>query len=196
VSVVRRVGLPVEQLSDEMLLTGFTAGDEDITVAFVRRFQSKVFGVALAVLRDTGAAQDVAQQAFERAWRQGHTYDPRRGAVAAWLTTITRNAAIDAARVRRPLPVDAHELLSRVADTADSPERAALAGDSDEYLRAALRQLPAEQARAVVLAGIGGLSASQVADSEGIPLGTAKTRIRTAMLRLRDALTQAGVDRD
>lgn len=187
---VRRIGLPVDQLPDETLLTGFAGGDEEITVAFVRRFQSKVYGVALAVIGDARAAEDVAQQAFERAWRHGRTYDPLRGSVAAWLSTITRNVAIDAVRVRRPVPVDSDGLLALVGAAGDSPERAALANESASELRAALRGLPAEQARAVVLAGIAGYSAAQVAESEGIPLGTAKTRIRTAMLRLRAALSE------
>jgi RNA polymerase sigma factor (sigma-70 family) len=193
---VGRIGLPVDQLPDETLLAGFGSGDEEVTVAFVRRFQSRVFGVALAVLGDRHAAEDVAQQAFERAWRRGHTFDPRRGTVAAWLCTLTRNLAIDAARVRRPVPVDVDELLRRLSTTSLGPEDVAVAEESARELRAALRELPRDQARAVVLAGIVGLSASQVAASEGIPLGTAKTRIRTAMRRLRVALVQPGADRD
>jgi len=195
-SIVRRVGLPVDQLPDETLLLGLGSGDEEVTVAFVRRFQGKVYGVALSVLGDRTQAEDVAQQAFERAWRNAHGYDPRRGTVSAWLSTITRNLAIDATRVRRPQPADPDELLLRINATAESPERAAVASESAAALRAALHQLPHEQARAVVLAGIVGLSASQVAAAEGIPLGTAKTRIRTAMQRLRGALASEQVDHD
>jgi RNA polymerase sigma factor (sigma-70 family) len=189
---VDRRGLPAEQLSDETLLAGFVSGDERTAVAFVRRFQAKVFGVAIAVTGDAGLAEDVAQQAFERSWRHGHAYDPLRGSVATWLGTITRNLAIDALRVRRPVPVDAGELLARLVAGAVCPEQAALAGEAAGELRAALRALPAEQARAVVLAGMAGLSAAQVAAGEGIPLGTAKTRIRTGLLRLRSALSAEG----
>ncbi|MDQ6837692.1 MAG: RNA polymerase sigma factor [Actinomycetota bacterium] len=193
---MRRIGLPVEQLPDETLLTGLGHADREIDVAFVRRFQAKVYGVALSVLGDPGMAEDVAQQAFERAWRHAHTYDARRGTVSAWLIAITRNLAIDAARVRRPHPIDADELLVRIAPTGDGPEHAAVAGESADALRRALRLLPPEQSRAVVLAGIVGLSASQVAETENIPLGTAKTRIRTAMHRLRSALATERSDRD
>lgn len=189
---MRRIGLPVDQLPDETLLAGLGQGDEEVTVAFVRRFQRRVFGVALSVLGDTRLAEDVAQQAFERAWRNAHTYDPRRASVGTWLTTIARNLAIDAARVRRPVPVDPDELLLRVTADRDGPEHAAVTDESASELRAALRLLPVEQARAVVLAGIVGLSASQVAQTEGIPVGTAKTRIRAAMQRLRAALIQEG----
>lgn len=182
-----RFGLPVEQLPDESLLAGVAGGDEELTVAFVRRFQRSVYGVAVSILGDARLAEDVAQQAFERAWRHARTYDARRGAVRTWMITITRNLAIDAARARRPQPVDPDELLLRVAG-GDGPERAALRGEASQSLRAALATLPVPQARAVVLAGIVGLSASQVAEAEDIPLGTAKTRIRTAMRRLRQQL--------
>jgi RNA polymerase sigma factor (sigma-70 family) len=193
---VPRDRLPVGELTDEALLAGFGAGDEESTLAFVRRFQAKVFGVAVAVLADGHAAEDVAQLTFERAWRHARTYDARRGAVVSWLTSIARNAAIDASRVRIARPTDAVELLERAGVAADTPERVALAGESAAELRGALAKLPQEQARAIVLAGIGGLSASQVASVEGIPLGTAKTRIRTAMLRLRVALEQTGLNRE
>jgi RNA polymerase sigma factor (sigma-70 family) len=186
---VRRLGLPVDQLPDDTLLAGLGDGDPEVSVAFVRRFQRRVYGVALAVLGDPRAAEDVAQQAFERAWRHAGTYDTRRGSVGTWLTTITRNLAIDAARVRRPQPVDPEELLMQVAGSAEGPERRTLAAEVGEEMRAALRELPAEQARALVLSGIAGYSASQVAEAENIPLGTAKTRIRTAMHRLRDILS-------
>ena len=185
---VRRIGPPVEQLTDEALLAGLGAGDDELTAAFVRRFQAKVYGVALAVLGDGTAAEDVAQQAFERAWRHGHAYDPRRGTVGTWLAAITRNLAIDAVRVRRPAPVDAAALLDRMGAAPSTTEGAVLAGEAAGELRAALRSLPPDQARAVVLAGIAGLSAAEVAHHEGIPLGTAKTRIRTALQRLRRAL--------
>jgi RNA polymerase sigma-70 factor (ECF subfamily) len=177
------------QIPDETLLSGLGQGDEELTVAFVRRFQPRVFGVALSVLGDSRLADDVAQQAFERAWRHADAYDPRRGSVSGWLMTITRNLAIDTARARRSVPVDPAELLLAVSAAHDGPEQAVMAGFAAAELRAALRRLPAEQARAVVLAGVVGMSASQVAENEGIPLGTAKTRIRTALHRLRAMMT-------
>lgn len=180
----------MDQLPDETLLAGFGNGDDEISVAFVRRFQRRVYGVAQAVLGDPRQSEDVAQQAFERAWRHAATYDTRRGSVGTWLTTITRNLAIDSARVRRPQPIDPEEFLVQVAGAHDSPERRVLADEVGDEMRAALRGLPVDQARALVLAGIGGLSASEVAEAEHIPLGTAKTRIRTAMHRLREVLSE------
>jgi RNA polymerase sigma factor (sigma-70 family) len=177
--------MPVDELPDDSLLAGYGASDPDVTVAFVRRFQRRVYGVARTVVGDATLAEDVAQQAFERAWRHAGAYDARRGSVTSWLMTITRNLAIDATRVGRAHPVDPAELLLRVNVGADGADQAALSRIVADDLRSALTRLPVEQARALVLAGIGGLSASEVASAEGIPLGTAKTRIRTALRRLR-----------
>jgi RNA polymerase sigma factor (sigma-70 family) len=195
---VRRAGLPAGDLPDEALLSGFGDGDEELAVAFVRRFQSKVFGLAMAVTGDPREAEDVAQQVFERVWRHAGAFDPLKGSVAAWLATITRNLAIDTVRIRRPVPVDAGELLARMtagASSAPDPSEVAGAQTSARALRAALCDLPAAQARAVVLSGIAGFSAREVAAAEGVPLGTAKTRIRTAVHRLRAVLDDREADR-
>lgn len=191
---VHRIGAPVEQLSDEALLAGFAAADPELATAFVRRFQAKVFGTAVHVVGDARTAEDVAQSAFERAWRHARTYDPRRGSVSGWLGVIARNLAIDTVRVRPAVPVDpaalSSEFIGHPQATA-GPEQAAVDTEAAEDLRDALRCLAPEHARAVILAGIAGFSAKQVAESEGIPLGTAKTRIRTGLLRLRAKLQEA-----
>jgi RNA polymerase sigma factor (sigma-70 family) len=176
-----------ERQADEGLLAGLGAGDAELAVAFVRRFQRIVFGVALAVTGDPGTAEDVAQQAFEQAWRHASLYDSRRGSVRAWLTTITHNLAIDVVRARSALPMDPNDLPVLLAAMTESPERLAVANDSAAGLRRALTRLPVPQARAVAMSGIYGMTAKQVADTEGIPLGTAKTRIRDGMQRLRAA---------
>ena len=174
--------------SDEVLLAGLGAGDAELAVAFVRRFQRIVFGVALAVTGEPGTAEDVAQHAFEQAWRHASVYDSRRGSVRTWLTTITHNLAIDVVRARSAVPMDPGDLPVLLAAMTDSPELVAVANDSAEGLRHALTLLPAPQARAVAMAGIYGMTARQIAGTEGIPLGTAKTRIRDGMQKLRAAL--------
>jgi RNA polymerase sigma factor (sigma-70 family) len=181
------MGTASERQADEGLLAGLGAGDAELAVAFVRRFQRIVFGVALAVTGDPGTAEDVAQQAFEQAWRHASLYDSRRGSVRAWLTTITHNLAIDVVRARSAVPMDPDDLPVLLAAMTESPERLAVANDSAAGLRRALTRLPVPQARAVAMSGIYGMTAKQVADSEGIPLGTAKTRIRDGMQRLRAA---------
>jgi RNA polymerase sigma-70 factor (ECF subfamily) len=177
---------------DDLLLAGLAAGDADLSAAFVRRFQQRVFGVALAVLGDVRQAEDVAQQAFERAWRHAAVFDPRRGSVGAWLATITHNLAVDAVRARRTEPVDPVDLEALLGADHGSPEHDALREESAAELRAALRTLPAEQTRAVVLAAFRGMTAREIAAAEQIPVGTAKSRIRIAMHRLAVALDASG----
>ena len=176
-------------VSDETLVAGLAAGDRDAASAFVQRFQRRVFGLARTIVFDDRAAEDIAQEAFVRAWKHAAAYDPRRGSVVGWLLTITRNLAIDAVRVRVPVAIDPAALLGYDAASAErGPGDHAELSDDRERLRAALALLPEEQSRAVVLAGLLGYTAREVGDIEDIPLGTAKTRIRTALLRLRAAL--------
>jgi RNA polymerase sigma factor (sigma-70 family) len=191
---MRRIGLPVGRVSDEALLAGLATGDHEITVAFVRRFQSMVYGVAVAVLGDPQLAEDVAQQTFERAWRHAQMYDSRRGSVKTWLRTISHNLAIDAVRARKPTPIAPEDLDSLLDLVTDTPERHALAEETSSRMRAAVATLPREQGRALVMAGIYGMTAQQISEVEQIPLGTAKTRIRTAMGKLRNTLGPERVD--
>jgi RNA polymerase sigma-70 factor (ECF subfamily) len=174
---------------DDALLAGVAAGDADAMVAFVRRFQRRVFGLALSVVGDAALAEDVAQEAFVRAWRNAAAFDARRGSVASWLLTVTRNLAIDAIRLRRADPVDPDQLIRLDLPARDaSPADVATAHEDANRLLAALRRLPVEQRRAVVLAGIGGRTAREIGEVEGVPLGTAKTRIRAGLLKLRESL--------
>lgn len=181
------MGIPADRLPDETLLAGLGAGDAELAVAFVRRFQRLVFGIAVTIVRDRGVAEDIAQQTFEQAWRHAPVFDSRRGSVRGWLSTIARNLAVDVLRARTSTPVDPDDLPALLTAVTDTPERFAVAHDSAEALRRTLAGLPTGQARAVAMAGIYGMTARQVADTEGIPIGTAKTRIRDGMRKLRAA---------
>jgi RNA polymerase sigma-70 factor (ECF subfamily) len=185
----RRTG--VWAVADDALLAGLGAGDPDAAAAFVRRFQGRVFGLALTLVGDRAVADDVAQEAFVRAWKHAGAYDARRGTVSTWLLTITRNLAIDALRAMRSTPTDPDVLAALLpAAPGSGPDGAAIAGDDAARVRTALAALPEEQRRAVVLARFSGLTAAEIGDREGIPLGTAKTRIRSGMVRLRDAMAE------
>jgi RNA polymerase sigma-70 factor (ECF subfamily) len=179
------------EASNEALLAGFVTGDPDAAAAFIRRFQRRVYGLARAIVGDAALAEDVSQEAFVRAWRHGLAYDPRRGSVPTWLLTITRNLAIDTVRLRRPQPVDP-EAITRLGWEADgpgsSPTTSVVARDEETRLRAAISRLPDDQRRALVLAAIGGRTAKEISECEGIPLGTAKTRIRAGMIKLRASM--------
>ena len=171
-------------------MSGLAAGDADAATAFTRRFQAQVYGLVLTIVRDEGTAEDVAQETFVRAWRHAQTYDPRRGRVATWLLTIARNLAIDVIRVKTAEPLDPDFMANRVqqAGATGNPADHGAPPDERERVRGAIFELPAEQRRALFLAAYLGRTAQEISDLEGIPLGTAKTRIRTAMLKLRDSL--------
>jgi RNA polymerase sigma-70 factor (ECF subfamily) len=178
----------VTPLTDESLLAGMAVGDQDAAAAFVRRYQGRVYGLALTVVAVPAVAEEVAQEAFVKAWRHADSYDARRGRVATWLLTITRNAAIDAVRYHKATPMDPDVLTARlVADEDRSDEPAARFATTDQ-VRGALRALPLEQSRPVVLMTFYGLTAKDIAEREGIPVGTVKSRIRRGLGALRDRL--------
>jgi RNA polymerase sigma factor (sigma-70 family) len=180
---------PPGGLSDDALLAGLTFGDPEAGREFVGRFQSRVYGLALGVLRDPALAEDVAQEALLRAWKHGQSYDSRRGTVAAWLLRITRNLAIDALRLRRAEVMDPDVLAAVAPPSTVSVEDAALTSEAVGAVRRALRQLPEEQSRALLLSAFYGRTAEEISRSEAIPLGTAKTRIRLGLRRIRAELT-------
>jgi RNA polymerase sigma factor (sigma-70 family) len=172
-------------LSDETLLAGLAAGETAAGAAFIRRYQARVYGLVITIVRDPGTAEDVAQETFVRAWRNAGTYDPRRGRVATWLLTIARNAAIDAMRVRRPEPLDPEIVAGRLQGVTDEPPVVR------ELVREALSELPAPQRRALFLAAYAGRTAREIGELEHAPVGTIKTRLRAAMSRLRDSMEAA-----
>jgi RNA polymerase sigma factor (sigma-70 family) len=176
-------------LSDETLLAGLGSGDSDAAASFIRRFQGRVYGLAITIVGDAMAAEEVAQETFTRAWQHAEAYDPRRARVSTWLLSIARNIAIDQIRMRRYEPVDPETFFSlELASNDPSPDERAVASDDADRLRDALRVLPADQRRALVLAAFYGRTGREISEMEGVPLGTVKTRIRTAMLKLRSIL--------
>jgi RNA polymerase sigma factor (sigma-70 family) len=177
-----------DDFSDEVLLSGMAVGDHRAELVFVRRYQHRLFGLAMRIVGDATLAEDVAQEAFLRIFRRARTFDPRRGSVTAWVLTITRNLSIDAVRLRRGSPTDPQDEVFRNLISADrQPEEAAIIADALDHVRFALRELPIEQRRAVVLAGMYGRTAMEIAAAEAIPVGTAKGRIRLGMDKLREA---------
>jgi RNA polymerase sigma-70 factor (ECF subfamily) len=168
-------------------------GDDRAGLVFVRRYQARVFGLALGMVGDAALAEDIAQEALIRAWRHAPVYDPRRGAVSTWVLTIARNLTIDALRMRRAVPTDPDDLINLgLVSNEASPEGAALSSDVARGLHLALSGLPADQRRALVLAYFYGMTAAEISDSESIPLGTAKTRIRAGLTKLREAMATEG----
>jgi RNA polymerase sigma factor (sigma-70 family) len=178
------------EVADDVLLASFAVGDPEAGAAFVRRYQRRVFGLARSIVDDRGLAEDLAQEAFVRAWRHASSYDPRRGSVESWLLAIARNVALDARRARRagPLSDVVVDHVERVLASDVDPARTIEQRDEVHRLVLALGQVPIAQRRALVLAAIGGWTAQEVSDREGVPLGTAKTRIRSGLLALKELL--------
>ena len=176
-------------LSDEALLTALAVGDPDVGAVYVRRFERRIYGLALSMVADATVAEDIAQEALLRGWCHAAVFDPRRASVATWLLAITRNLAIDFLRLRRAVPTDPGAfLLLDLPATDKGPDDSALDTDAAAQLLRAIRCLPGDQRRALVLAAFYGQTAQQISEAEGIPLGTAKTRIRAATGKLLSAL--------
>ena len=185
----RRIDSGTEDVSDEALLSGIAVGDDRAGLIFVRRYQRRIYGLALGIVGDAGDAEDVAQEAFVRIIRHAPVFDARRGSVSTWALTITRNLAIDAIRVRRGFPTDPNDrVFLELMSMENQPDVAALASEDIARVRSALSNLPIDQRRAVLLAAIYGRTAAEIAEAEAIPLGTAKSRIRLGMAHLRKSV--------
>jgi len=175
-------------VSDDALLAGMAVGDEQAGAVFVRRYQRRVFGLAVSMVGDPALAQDIAQEAFLRAWLHATVFDRRRGSVGTWVLTITRNLAVDALRLRRAVVTDPADFIwLNLADKGRPPEEQAGSSDMRARLVGALSTLPREQSRALVLSAVYGYTAEEVSRAEAVPLGTAKSRIRRGLQRLRAA---------
>jgi RNA polymerase sigma-70 factor (ECF subfamily) len=167
--------------SDLSLIGAVRSGDESAMAALYDRYSGIVYAVALRVLGDAGAAEDILQEVFMQVWRNPGVFDSSRGNLGAWLAVIARNRAIDGLRKRGP-EMDVENVIVAV-----EPD---LAGDAElsramEKVRSALGAMPAVQRSALELAYFEGLSHSEIAAKTGEPLGTVKTRIRAGLLALR-----------
>jgi RNA polymerase sigma-70 factor, ECF subfamily len=159
------------------------AGDQSAMAELYDRYSSIVYAVALRVLGDTGAAEDVLQDVFLQLWRNPNAFDAARGSLGAWLAVITRNRAIDALRRRKP-ETDIEDVIVSVApDLAAEADRSRAA----EKVRGMLETMPGPQRSALEMAYFEGLTHSEIASKTGEPLGTIKTRIRAGLIALRKA---------
>jgi RNA polymerase sigma-70 factor (ECF subfamily) len=190
--VATQVETGVWDVSDEAMLAGYATGDADMAVVFVRRFQARVFGLALMITRDRTEADEVAQDAFVRAWRYARSFDARRGTVSGWLLGITRNAAVDRMRMagnrRERFDLRGPDELGIDLAVDDEAPRTAERHEALAQVARSLRSLPDPQREALVAVTLRGLSTREYAEAAEIPLGTAKTRVRLGLRRLRDAL--------
>ena len=172
-------------MEDAEALAQIAAGDQRAIESLYQRFSSGMFAVAMRVSRSERLAQEAVQDAFMAVWQDPRRYDPSRGALGPWMFTLARYKAIDAVRREAALKRRTAEVDLELFEAPDDVHGEVWRGLRRERLNQAIAQLPNDQRRALSLAFIEGLTHVEVAEREGIPLGTAKTRIRTALLRLR-----------
>jgi RNA polymerase sigma-70 factor (ECF subfamily) len=154
--------------------------------ALYDRYSSIVYSVALRVLGDTGAAEDVVQDIFMQLWRNPGSFDSSRGSLGAWLAVISRNRAIDGLRRRRPESDVEDVIVSVTPDLALEADRARAA----ERVRGLLGGMPVAQRAALEMAYFEGMTHTEIAAKTGEPLGTIKTRIRAGLAALRKAFQE------
>ncbi len=176
---------------DAALMRAFAARDAAAADRLYGRFASRIYGLGIVMLGSDAAAQDLVQDTFVKLWRNADRYDATRGKLETWILLVARSLAIDGLR-RRVLEVRSLEATGRPRedDPSAGPEELAETGDMADRARRAMARLSGEQRAALELAYFGGKTSAEVAELEGIPVGTAKTRIRTALLRLREAMSE------
>jgi RNA polymerase sigma-70 factor (ECF subfamily) len=172
---------PKVLLSDAHIISAIRSGNESAMAELYDRYSSIVYSVALRVLGDTGAAEDILQEVFMQLWRNPGVFDASRGNLAPWLAVIARNRAIDSLRRRRPETDIADITVSVEPDVVSEADRAR----AMEKVRGALGGMPEAQRAALEMAYFEGLTHSEIAEKTGEPLGTIKTRIRAGLLALR-----------
>jgi RNA polymerase sigma-70 factor, ECF subfamily len=178
-------------VGDASIMRDFARQDPSAADELYARFASRIYGLGIVMLGNDAAAQDLVQDTFVKLWRNADRYDTTRGKLETWVLLVARSLAIDTLR-RRVLESRSLEAtgVPREADDAPGPEEIVGIADMAERARAAMATLSGEQRAALELAYFGGKTSAEVAELEGIPLGTAKTRIRSALIRLRQAMEE------
>jgi RNA polymerase sigma-70 factor (ECF subfamily) len=182
------------ELDDEELMQRLVYRDLWAFRTLYDRYGNLVYSAALRVVRDPQIAEDMVQEIFLRIWRKPDSYVSQRGRFVTWLTSVTRNRAVDEVRSRgrrfRYETASPEEQEREVpASDANDPALTAELADQRRLILAALAQIPDEQRQIIELAYFGGLTQQEIADRLAQPLGTVKTRIRLGMQKLRAALT-------
>jgi RNA polymerase sigma-70 factor (ECF subfamily) len=181
-------------LSDEELMQRLEFRDLAAFRTLYVRYGNLVYSTAYRVLRDAHLAEDMVQEIFLRLWRRPESYTASRGRFSTWLTSVSRNRAVDEIRSRNRRY--RHETASPEqqerelpAPESEDPALSAELADQRRLILTALANLPDEQRQTIELAYFGGYTQQEIADILGQPLGTVKTRIRLGMQKLRSALT-------
>jgi RNA polymerase sigma-70 factor, ECF subfamily len=185
----------VERSEDERswsaLVVEVAEGNEHALTRLYDRTNRIVYGLALRILGDSLAAEDVTLEVYLQIWRIANTYDPGRGTVSSWLVALTRSRAIDLLRSRQARGATLEQSLEEVPaplDLRSDPEQLSIEVAQAQMVQNCLKELPVDQRQAIELAYFSGLSHTEIAIHTGLALGTVKTRIRLGMARLRELL--------
>ena len=173
------------EVTDGTLIEQIAAGERSAFEELYHRYARSVLGFALRRIGDRGRAEDSVQDVFAAVWRSAASYDRKRGPGGAWLYTIARNAIVDAQR-RKPAPTMADP--PEVVSTDLTPDEEAEASWNAWRVHRSLEALPENERSVIDLAYFSGLSQSEIATFLDVPLGTVKTRTRSGLARLADAL--------
>jgi RNA polymerase sigma-70 factor (ECF subfamily) len=168
---------------DQDLVTAIAGGDQVSLACLYDRYSGLVYSVALRVLRDTAAAEEILQDIFMQLWQKASQFDAQRGSLPAWLLVMTRNRAIS--RLRRRNPASEASMDEASASLPYRLDHFVIERELLGKVRMAMEELPPAQREALEMAYFEGMSQSEIAGRTGEPLGTIKTRLRSAMQTLR-----------
>jgi RNA polymerase sigma-70 factor (ECF subfamily) len=178
-------------MEDEAVIHRVAGGDHGALGALYDLHGRLVYTLALRIVGDPAEAEEVVQDVFLQVWRGASRYDRSRATVAGWLLMMARSRAIDRVRARQARPIGADRVetvMARMPDASAGQEARAITSQACERLAAALQDLPAAMRAAIELAYYEELTQSAIAERLGEPLGTVKTRVRTALQKLRQAM--------
>ena len=183
----------VSQVSDVALLQAIARGDEAALARLYDQYRVILFGLLVRILNSREEAEDVLQEVFLQVWRRAGDYDEQRGKPFTWLVTLTRSRAIDRLRALGSRQRLATSAAQEQPEEASDALKETYRSEQKEIVRRALADLPEEQRRTLLLAYFEGLTQSEIAAKINAPLGTVKTRMRSALTKLRETLgTQIG----
>ena len=174
------------QPSDYVLIRRVVQGDEEALASLYDRYAGVVYSVAARVLGDAGAAEEVLQDIFYQLWRTASQFDLARGSLPGWLLVMARNRAID--RLRRRSRAAKEEIAPDPLPAGPSLETAAARGEMMARVKTLVAGMPAVQREALEMAYFEGLTHTEIAARTGEPLGTIKSRLRSALQELRRVL--------
>ena len=172
-------------------MSRIAAGDAHALAELYDQHGSAVYTLAMRILRQSADAEEVVQEVFAQAWRQAQRYDPSRASVAGWLMMMTRARALDALRARQARPDTSRPVaMPDLPASQPGPDVVALSSDAIARVRVLMRELDQDLRQPLELAYFEGLTHSEIASRLNQPLGTVKTRLRSAVARLRASLFQ------